>query len=174
MGASEAPRRRVPTVILVVAIVVLVLGGGAIILRRFVHHEVERGAKTIEARNRLQELGAAATQAYERDEKVCPSASRLVPAARTGFEVKYLSDRHAWERDAERHAGFACLGFSIQAHYYRYEYVATEDSFTARAYGGDGEWGVFEIRGRVAGGQLVVGPVQEIDPRTPEPPAQGD
>jgi hypothetical protein len=170
VGAPKAARGA-RTVFVAVAIVAIALVGGFVLLRRFVHHEVERGYKTIEARNRLQELGRNAIAAYERDKRVCPSATRLVPAARKGFEVKYISDRRAWERDADRHAGFACLGFSIDAHYYRYEYVATEDAFTARAYGGDAEWGVFEIRGRVVEGKLAVGAVHEIDPVT-EPPAQ--
>jgi len=171
---SEPTTLRERTGLIVGLMIALVLGGGVFVLRTFVHGAFERGEKTLEARNRLRELAKLAAEAYERDKAICPSASRLVPAARKERNVKVISDRHAWERDAERHAGFACLGFSIDSHYYRYEYVATADAFTARAYGGDAEWGVFEIGGRVAGDRLVVGDVHEIDPKTPEPPSQAD
>ncbi len=120
-------------------------------------------AKEMEARNSLSQIGSLAKQAYARDGKVCPSATRRVPETETMVKaLKYPSSPADWTRDDAAHAGFACLGFSLsQPQYYQYEYTATASGFRAIARGdldGDGIVSVYELKGEVVGAELIVAP----------------
>lgn len=131
-----------------------------------------KASKVVEARNALAMIARDATAAYENGgdplvepavRKLCPSASKPVPADRKAISGrKYQSTPSEWQADKDRNAGFACLRFEMMApQQYQYEYVATETSFTARAWGdldGDGVYSTFEIRGEVVGDSLRVAP----------------
>jgi type IV pilus assembly protein PilA len=127
-------------------------------------------AKTAEAKNSLAVMGRYAAAAYEKNGKVCPSASEPVPQARSMISGrKYQSTVHEWQADAAANAGFACLGFEMTSpQYFQYEYIGTPTGFTARAHGdlnGDGVFSTYEIRGQVMNGKLVLSPsILETDP----------
>jgi type IV pilus assembly protein PilA len=125
-------------------------------------------AKTAEARASVAQIGRLAAAAYERDGRLCASASDSVPQSviRGG---KYQSTSADWEVDRARNAGFACLGFTMtMPQYYRYSYDATGDSFTVTAKGdlnGDGVESSFQLDGRVQGGRVVLSPsIREMMP----------
>ena len=127
------------------------------------------GAKTSESKNGLGYIAKLAVAAYERDGKLCPSATAPVPrdiAAVRG--KKYASSPSDWA-GTDQHAGWACLGFEMSApQFYQYAYTSTGDAFTATAHGdmnGDGRLSTFEVRGRVVGNHVEVEPtVRETDP----------
>jgi type IV pilus assembly protein PilA len=129
------------------------------------------GAKTAEAKNSLGMIAKEAAMAYERDGKVCPSASMAIPPdVRMVSGRKYMSAPDEWRVDEAKNAGFACLKFEISwPQYYQYDYKATPTGFVATARGdldGDGELSTFEIRGEVQDGQLRVSPnVLEENPQ---------
>jgi type IV pilus assembly protein PilA len=83
-------------------------------------------AKTAEARNVVAEIGRDAVTAYEGDTKLCPSASRAVPASVLDVTgKKYQSTVGEWEADKATKSGFACLKFSMTSpQYYSYAYRA--------------------------------------------------
>lgn len=121
------------------------------------------GAKTGEARNTLAQIANDAAAGFERDGKkrLCPSASKAVPADRTRVSgKKYLSHHSEWQVDARNDAGFACLGFELRAPaYFQYEYESTPSAFVVRAHGdlnGDGVFSTFEIKGGVESGHVVI------------------
>lgn len=135
-------------------------------------------AKQAEARNSLGQIAKDASAAYEREsltpgtpDGLCASASQSVPATASMIKgVKYQSAASDWEVDASRpHAGFACLGFSLDMpQYYMYSYRARGtkkpgDELTATANGdlnGDGVMSSLWISGKVApGGVLTMEPV---------------
>jgi len=160
IGPTTAPfpRRRVParlTAVLVTMACVGTLGVGAsYALRSYIEH-----VKTAEARIELAKMAAGAVAAYERDGRICPSASEPVPT-KPEQSIKYQSRKLDWEVDRERNAGFWCLGYdktSIQ--HFQYEYVATPTTFTARARGvvrGDGPLEEIEATGELRNGELVI------------------
>jgi len=131
-----------------------------------------RSSRTSEAREQLGRMGVAAAAAHLRDGRVCPSASRAVPeqmpanCRAQGLTGMYTSQAADWTVDKAHNAGFACIGFEMtRPQYYRYEYSATNDSFVARARTCMPELvseGAFEVRGRVEGGQMIVGQVIHI------------
>lgn len=127
-------------------------------------------AKTAEARNTLGMLGKLAVSAYERDGKVCPSASQPVPASPTAVSAKkYMSTPSDWDADKAANAGFACLKFEMSMpQYFQYDYKATSAGFTATARGdlnGNGVYSEFKVEGRVIGGVLQVAPtISETNP----------
>jgi type IV pilus assembly protein PilA len=119
-------------------------------------------AKTVEARNAVTILAKDATAAYERDGKLCPSASSPIPAT-VPHAAKYQSSPSEWEVDKATNAGFACLKFQLDyPQYYQYDYKSTPAGFTVTAHGdldGDGVESTFELEGRVTGGVVSVSPV---------------
>jgi len=135
-------------------------------------------AKQAEARNSLGQIARDAAAAYEREsispgtpDGLCASASRSVPASASMIRgMKYQSAPADWQVDASRpHAGFACLGFSLDMpQYYMYSYTAhgtkrAHDGFRATANGdlnGDGVMSTFYIEGKVGpGDELAVDPL---------------
>ena len=125
-------------------------------------------AKVAEARYSVAQLAKDATLAFERDGKLCASASAPVPATVPGA-AKYQSSAADWQRDKAANAGFSCLRFEmVSPQYYQYTYTSTPTSFTATAHGdidGDGHASTFEIEGHVSGGTVLVSPtIKEIDP----------
>jgi type IV pilus assembly protein PilA len=142
-------------------------------------------AKTAEARNSVAMMGRDAAMAFENGSALpsgrsgralCPSASRSVPASILSVSAKkYQSSAADWQVDAARHAGFACLRFSMTApQYYMYSYKAhgtstPGDAFEAFAQGdlnGNGKMSFFKLTGTVdASGSLTVAPnLFEQDP----------
>jgi type IV pilus assembly protein PilA len=125
---------------------------------------------TAEASNVIREIATAAAVAYERNGRLCPSASQPVPVSVAMLRgKKYQSAKGDWEVDKPRNAGFACLDFEVNApQYYQYRYEATATSFLANARGdldGDGDLSNFTIRGEVKDGRVVVSPsIEEDDP----------
>jgi type IV pilus assembly protein PilA len=125
-------------------------------------------AKTAEARNSLGQIAKDAAAAYDRDGKVCASASSPIPAT-VPHAAKYQSMASEWEADKAVNGGFACLKFEMSSpQYYQYDYKATASGFTATAHGdlnGDGVESTFEIEGKVVGGVLQVAPMlKETNP----------
>jgi type IV pilus assembly protein PilA len=138
-------------------------------------------AKQAEARNALGQIAKDAATAYEREslttgtpDGLCASASRSVPSSAAMIKgMKYQSAPSDWEVDASKpHAGFACLGFSMDMpQYYMYSYRAhgatkPGDDFTATANGdlnGDGVISTLWISGKVAPGGVL-----SIEPRLGE------
>jgi type IV pilus assembly protein PilA len=127
-------------------------------------------AKTAEARNTLGQLAKDASVAFERDQRVCPSASSPVPSSMGDIQgTKYQSNATEWKVDARKKAGFACLDFAMtEPQYFQYEYIATATGFTIRAHGdlnGDGKASTFELQGQVNDGNLRVAPsITELNP----------
>jgi len=165
-----APKSGFPTW----AIVLIVVGlGGPIFLGIFASLAIYgvrkyiANAKTAEARNSLRQLGKDAQTAFERDHKVCKSASRPVPASVSAVRAqKYMASEADWNADQARHAGFACLGFRLAApQYYQYMYTASPDGrIEITAHGdlnGDGILSTFLLRGEVQGGSLLIAPTLE-------------
>jgi type IV pilus assembly protein PilA len=124
-------------------------------------------SKTAEARNTLYELARDATYAYERDGKLCPSASAPIPTV-VPRAAKYKVIQADWEADKHANAGFACLKFSMALpQYYQYDYKSTSTSFTITAHGdlnGDGIVSTFELDGQVVGGAVKVSMIRETNP----------
>ena len=127
-------------------------------------------SKTAEATSTLGHLSHLAMAAYERESgtdgpvkaadaalgqhRICPSASRMVPANLTEVAgKKYMSSAAEWEIDAPSNAGFHCLGFTMaEPQYYQYGYTATKTGFKAIAHGdldGDGVASTFELQSEI-------------------------
>jgi type IV pilus assembly protein PilA len=142
-------------------------------------------AKTAEARNSLAVIGRDAVMAFEREHesrsgktshRLCGTASRSVPSSIVYVSAKkYASSAADWQVDAQRHAGFACLGFSMtMPQYYLYSYKShgtssIGDGFEATAQGdlnGDGRTSLFKTTGAiVVEDELTVAPqLVEQDP----------
>ena len=147
-------------------VLVIVLGGLALYgVRTYLS-----GAKSSEVKNTLGQLAKDAAVAYERDARLCPSASRPVPADVSQIRGRKYPSREAdWDVDRPRNAGFACLDFSMTVpQYYQYRYEATATSFLAGGRGdldGDGDLSNFTLSGEVRDGRLVLSPsIEESDP----------
>src|SRR5262249_20835335 len=105
-------------------------------------------AKTAEAREELTRIGRAAVNVYAQTHRICPSASRPVPANPAAISGrKYQSNASEWYQDGSLGpnlvlrgpvdpttfrqqtgfgAGFACLGFEMhRVQYFQYDYHAT-------------------------------------------------
>jgi hypothetical protein len=126
-----------------------------------------------EALNSLGQIGKDVDLAYVMRGRLCASASQPVPADLRAIRgQKYQSTPDEWWADADRDAGFACLGYSMdQPQYYRYSYLASPDgtSFTALAEGdlnGDGVLSTFSLEGHIVdGGALDIKPmIHEVNP----------
>lgn len=146
-----------------VAVIGVVAALGIFGVRKYIAN-----AKTAEARNTLGQIAKDAAAAYDRDGKLCPSASSPVPA-KVPSGAKYQSGPEDWGADKAAHAGFACLHFSMaEPQYYQYEYTSTPHSFTVIARGdldGDGVQSTFELDGLVSGGKVIVAPnIKETNP----------
>lgn len=160
IGPTTAPfpRRGVPAWITGFLVTLACLGtlgvGATYALRSYIDH-----VKTAEARIELAKMAKGAVAAYERDGRICPSASEPVPA-NPQHSDKYQSRKLDWEIDRERNAGFWCLGYDkTSVQHFQYEYVATPTTFTARARGvvrGDGPLEVIEATGELRNGKLVI------------------
>jgi type IV pilus assembly protein PilA len=164
-------KKGMPTIVIILIVLgVMVLFGGGIMVTLAVYgtRKYIASAKQAEAKNSLGMMGNLAITAYERDKKLCPSASSPVPVI-VPRAAKYQSAASDWEVDASRNAGFACLAFSMSMpQYYQYEYRATPTGFTAIARGdldGDGVVSEFQLEGRLEGGQLKLAPtILETNP----------
>jgi type IV pilus assembly protein PilA len=148
-------------VVLVTLLVVVASVGVLATLAIFGVRKFLAQAKTAEARNSLVQLGRLATESYERDGKLCRSASRPIPES-VPHATKYVSSEEDWLVDRAAHAGFACLDFAMtMPQYYQYEYRATETSFTITARGdlnGNRILSNFVLEGRVKDGAVEVAP----------------
>jgi type IV pilus assembly protein PilA len=156
-------------IIFLVAIPVLVAGIGIFaVLGIYGVRKYIASAKTAEARNTLAMIGRSAIAAYERDGKLCPSASSPVPMA-VMHGTKYLSAPGDWEVDSATNSGFSCLKFSLTSpQYYQYDYHATATGFTLTARGdlnGDSVESEFTLTGVVTGSGIVLAPtILETNP----------
>lgn len=161
----EVPRPKDHVWILIAGgLVIAAIVAGVVVVRHYVDE-----MRTTEARFQLGRIAAGAVAAYSRDRRVCPSATARVPSEMprtcdgpmTGI---YQSSRADWRVDAKRNAGFACVGFEMTSpQYYQYEYVATDESFTAYARSCVPDMGAFEITGRLAEGGMKVSNVRRIE-----------
>ena len=170
------PKKSMPgwlIAILAILGVVFVFGGVLAVLAIYGVRKYIANAKTAEARNSLGAIAKDAAMAFEREpassgatlHRLCPSASRSVPDSVVKVSgKKYLSSAAEWQVDATRHAGFACLGFSLASpQYYLYTYKArgwggAGDGFEATAIGdlnGDGKTSLFKISGSVPTGGVI-------------------
>ena len=125
-------------------------------------------SKAAEARNTAAAVAKNAAAAFERDGKLCPSASSPVPVV-VPRAVKYQSSASEWEVDKAANAGFACLRFSMTSpQYFQYDYKSTPTGFTVTAHGdlnGDGALSTFEVEGLLSGGRVTIAPmIKESDP----------
>jgi type IV pilus assembly protein PilA len=164
---------------------VIVIGSVLAVLAIYGVRKYIANAKTAEARNSLAFIAKDAAEAYEREDRtktgaasshrICPSASRPVPASLSMVSgKKYQSSLSEWHVDAASNAGFACLKFEMDMpQYYQYGYDATPRSFVGTAHGdlnGDGVPSTFTIRGDVSSsgngnGNLVMAPhLEETNP----------
>lgn len=175
----QRPAKRGGSSCLMIALVgvggVLLLAGPLAVLSIYGVRKYLANAKTAEARSSLGQMVKGASEAYERDSRLCDSASRPVP--RDASEIrgkKYLSSPKDWSVDKERNAGFACLQFEmISPQYFQYEYRAGVDvpnrGFIAEARGdlnGDGKLSSFKATGVVVGDALHVSTdLAETDPQ---------
>jgi type IV pilus assembly protein PilA len=176
---APPPRSGLPGWLIAVFVVlgaIVVFGGILGVLAIYGVRKYIANAKTAEARNSVGMIAKEAEAAFERDRRLCPSASRTVPVSVVNVSgKKYLSSAADWQVDAGRHAGFACLGFSLaMPQYYMYSYKAhgtnqPGDGFEASAVGdlnGDGKTSLFKISGTVSpAGTLTIEPnLLEQDP----------
>jgi hypothetical protein len=153
----------------------VMFGGVLAVLAIYGVRKYVANAKIAEARSSLGQIGRDAAAAYERESspgplhRLCPSASRSVPDSVVMVSgKKYASSAAEWQVDAGRHAGFACLRFSLATpQYYMYSYKARGtgapgDQFDATAIGdlnGDGQTSFFRISGQVSpSGVVTVSP----------------
>jgi type II secretory pathway pseudopilin PulG len=161
----------------ILGVVVLMFGTlavlGALSFRRFVG-----ASKQAEVKNCLGQIAKDSASAYEREavdqeeivRRVCPSASRPVPADASLISgKKYQSTPADWQVDKARDAGFACLRFEMTApQYYQYRYEATPTSFVAGGRGdlnGNGKYSDFTIKGEIKDTRLILTPsIDETDP----------
>ncbi len=151
-----------PIVLLVsiglVVLMVSVLGILAVAgVRKYIN-----ASKTAEAVNSVTTMALSANRAFESDHKLCESASSPVPASMSMVAAKkYMSTPADWDADRTKHAGFACIDFSMSfPQYYQYDYKKTgAGSFSAIAHGdldGNGVTSEFSQSGRVVGGAITL------------------
>jgi type IV pilus assembly protein PilA len=159
---------------------VFLFGGVLSVLAIYGVRKYLAAAKQAEASNVLGQIAMHTAQQYESGaagaRALCASASRSVPASASAVRgTKYQSAPEDWTIDAPRHAGFSCLGFSLdQPQYYMYSYRASGrgspgDTFEAKANGdlnGDGVLSTFTLGGRVEpGGELAIEPtIRKVRP----------
>jgi type IV pilus assembly protein PilA len=168
------PKKRFPTwaiVLLAIFGVFVLVAPVFAVLAVYGVRKYIANAKTAEARVTLGALAKDAASTYERDHALCRSASSPVPAAASMISgQKYQSAAADWEVDRAKHAGFACLGFSLELpQYFQYSYEATPSSFEVTAHGdlnGDGHYSTFLARGQVRGGAVQIAP--QIEETSPE------
>jgi type IV pilus assembly protein PilA len=173
-NAPGAPKpKKFPIWLIVVLAIIPVTIAGIGIMSVLAIYGVRKyiaNAKTAEARNVLGQLAKGASAAFERNQRICPSASSPVPSSMSDIKgIKYQSTAAEWEVDTQRKAGFACLNFAMpDPQYFQYEYTATATAFTLRAHGdlnGDGKASTFEIQGQVRGQDLTIAPsIKELNP----------
>jgi type IV pilus assembly protein PilA len=162
-------------------IVVAIVGILAILAAYGVRKYVAR-AKSAEARASLGAMATDEAAAYERESmggtvmaltttaamsrRMCPSASKTVPASSTSIQGrKYQSTVAEWNVDQATNSGFACLKFTMDVpQYYMYSYSVTGsgsnvgDSFVAAAQGdlnGDGVLSLFQVTGAIQTGYVL-------------------
>lgn len=174
---SQPPRKApIPTSLIVFAILgtLFFAIGPLSVMAIYGMRKYLANAKTVEARNVLGQLARDAVRAYERDGRVCPTASQRIPSNTSSVQgKKYASSAGEWSVDESRRAGFACLGFSMnQPQYFQYSYRGGDEvngGFIAEAHGdlnGDGQLSMFRISGVLRDGELVVAPtLEEVDPQ---------
>jgi hypothetical protein len=158
------------------------VGGPVAVLGIFAVRKYMQNAKAVEGRSSLRQIETDAVAAFERGtpnargqsvKAICPSASATVPRTILAVKgMKYQSAPAEWTADAARHAGFACLGFSLSApQYFLYRYTAQGssnpgDRFTAEADAdltATGELLTLQASGRVTpSNTLDVEPVQQV------------
>ncbi len=151
--------------LIVLALMVPVLGVMSVLAISGVRKYIAN-AKTAEARNTLGQIAKSAATAYERDGKLCPSATPVPVDISSVRGRKYMSAPGEWE---DKSSGWSCLGFSMMTpQYFQYAYTSTGSSFTATAHGdlnGDGEVSTFQVTGMVEGNRLVIAPtIAETNP----------
>jgi type IV pilus assembly protein PilA len=173
---QPAPSKPFPTWVIVMLCVlgaVVVFGGVLAVLAIYGVRKYIANAKTAEARNAVGQIARDAASAYERDHRLCPSASSPVPSSVSMVRgMKYQSAPEEWQVDRARSAGFACLGFSMDMpQYFQYSYTVSKtnpDEFMAVAHGdlnGDGTVSTFRVRGVVKDGVLEIAPnIEETSP----------
>ncbi len=169
MTTSTPPAKPKSRILLVLAAVgaVCVVGGGVLVTLGV--HSTQRylaQAKTAEARSTLTRILVSAARVHSSAGALCPSASAPVPSSTSAIAgKKYMSSSAEWEADRAKHAGFACLGFSLSSpQYYQVRYEASGDRVTVTATGdldGDGETSTFIARGEVVDGNFKSSPVIE-------------
>lgn len=172
MAPPQPPGRSgmgIGVIVLIVMIVLLLVGGGVFaVVAIYGTQSLIAKTEQEEAKTSLHTIGKLAAAVFERDHRICPSASNPVPTA-VPAGTKYMSDPSEWEADRGMNAGFACLGFSIPTpQYYQYEYKATAGTFVATARGdvdGNGKFSTFQLEGKLQGGKLVVADdIKETNP----------
>jgi hypothetical protein len=108
--------------------------------------------------------------------RLCPSASSSVPTSAEAVRgYPYQADQSMgadYARDAKRHAGFACLGYSrVMPQHFMYSYSAhgsgePGDGFAIEAiadFDGDGDFMRFRTTGTItAAHTLEVSPIEEF------------
>ncbi|HSO32774.1 MAG TPA: hypothetical protein VLT33_09660, partial [Labilithrix sp.] len=125
-GPTDEPRapRRDLTPFLTAAAILVSLSSVLVLVvlgcRRYV-----AVARTAEVRRELSQIASDAAAAHERDHRMCPSASALVPPDDAWISGrKYQSQRSDWTVDAPSNAGFACLGYEMTSiQYFQYGYA---------------------------------------------------
>jgi type IV pilus assembly protein PilA len=127
-------------------------------------------AKTAEARNTVVMIGKLAASAYEQDKRLCPSATKPVPADSQMISgKKYQSTLEEWNIDKTKNAGFGCLKFEMSyPQYFQYDYQSSPTGFVVTAKGdlnGDGVLSKFTYRGIIEDGAVRVSPnIEESNP----------
>jgi type IV pilus assembly protein PilA len=177
-GPPFAPRKKSGSAWIIALFIILgavtVFGGTLAALAIYGVRKYIANAKTAEARNSVGAMARDAAMAFEREQtspsgatihRLCPSASRSVPDSIVKVSAKkYMASTSDWQVDAARHAGFACLRFSLATpQYYMYSYKAhgagaVGDGFEAIAVGdlnGDGNTSLFKSTGMVTGPGVV-------------------
>lgn len=176
-GALPPRKKSGPGWLIVVAVIggcMVVFGGILAVLAIYGVRKYIATAKTAEARNSVAAMARDAAMAYENAQtqpsgmalhRLCPSASRSVPDSIVKVSgKKYASSAADWQIDAPRHAGFACIRFSLATpQYYMYTYRAhgmgsVGDGFDAFAMGdlnGNGKTSLFKSTGTVTSAGVV-------------------
>jgi hypothetical protein len=172
---------------------VLILGGiMLVVLGIYGTRKYISQAKAAEARSTVNMIAVDAETAFDKpayggygtygaygggsSHKLCPSASRPVPASITEVRgKKYASGASDWDVDRVANGGFYCLKFEMwEPQYYQYDYRVTGpgfrvgDTFSAEGRGdldGDGRASIFTIVGTVETSSTVrLGRMTEVDP----------
>lgn len=140
-------------------------------------------SKTAEARQMLGRISKDAAAAYHKEnlagtvlaagtataisQRLCGSATNMVPAAKTSIAgMKYQSQSSDWATGSATE-GWRCLKFGIDgAQYFMYQYTAANETtatgtFSAFAYGdlnGDTNLSTFEMQGALQSGTVAISP----------------